>query len=73
MKRYKPLFEKWAGDIRLDPAERGKYEGVSLSELKSMLQKLKASGPHPKGSPDYEKQNEIEFAIRAKTGWGSVS
>ena len=38
-----------------------------------MLSKVKASGPHKKGSSQYERQNELEFAIRAKSDWGKVN
>jgi hypothetical protein len=66
------LSEKWKKDGEMDKSERGKYKGKSLDELKSMLAKVKESGPHKEGTPAYEKQNELEFAIRAKSGWGKV-
>ena len=66
------LNEKWDTETKTPKSEKGKYKGKSLSELKSMLAKVKKSGPHKKGSAEYEKQNELEFAIRAKSGWGKV-
>jgi len=66
------LPEKWAKAGKMDTEERGKYEGKTQEELKSMLSKLKASGPHKKGSAEYEKQNELEFALRAKHNFGKV-
>lgn len=68
-----PLEESWDNDYVTPKSERGKYKGKSLEELRKMLSNLKKSGPHEEGSPEYEKQNELEFAIRAKTGWGKVS
>lgn len=66
------LTEKWKGDAEVEAT--GEYADKTISELKSMLSKLKKSGPHKEGSKEYEKQNQIEFAIRAKKGWkGGVS
>jgi len=66
------LPEKWEKAGEMDVKERGKYEGKSQAELESMLSKLKKSGPHKKGSSEYEKQNELEFALRAKHKFGKV-
>lgn len=59
-------------DAEMDPEEKGKYKGKTLEDLRTQLKKLKDSGPHKKDSAEYEKMNELEFAIRAKTGWGKV-
>lgn len=67
------LKEEWDTDYETPKSERGKYKGKTLGALRQMLSDLKKSGPHKKGSPEYEKQNELEFAIRAKTDWGKVS
>lgn len=64
--------EKWGKSTDTPKSERGKYSGKTEAELKSMLSKLKKSGPHKKGSDAYERQNEIEFALRSKHGWGKV-
>lgn len=61
------LDEKWAGDAKINPT--GQYAGKSVDELKSMLAKLKKSGPHEKGSPGFKKMRQIMFAIRAKKDW----
>ena len=66
------IKESWETDYKTPESERGKYKGKTLEEIRSMLDKLKASGPHEEGSKEYEDQNELEFAIRAKTGWGEV-
>jgi hypothetical protein len=60
----KKLDEKWAGDAKIE--KTGEYADKSIDELQSMLSKLKKSGPHKEGSPQYKKQNQIEFAIRSK-------
>lgn len=59
--------EKWAGDAKVHAT--GEYSGKSVEELKSMLAKLKKSGPHPEGSKEAKKQRQINFALRAKGGW----
>jgi len=64
--------EKWGVKVAVSPKEKGKYKGKSVKELRAQLTKLKAKGPHKKDSPGYEKMKELNFAIRAKTGWGKV-
>lgn len=59
--------EKWAGDAKVHST--GEFSKKSVDELKSMLAKLKKSGPHPENSPEAKKQRQINFALRAKGGW----
>lgn len=66
------LGENWNEPNAVHPSKKGMFKGKSKSELESELSKLKASGPHKKGSPEYTKEKELQFAIRAKSGWGSV-
>lgn len=66
------LDEKWGKPTVVSPEERGKYAGKSKAELLAAYNKLKASGPHKKGSPAYGRMRELAFAIRAKSGWGRV-
>ena len=66
------LDEKWDKPTRVSPEERGKYRGKSKAELLASYNKLKASGPHAKGSAEYGRMRELAFAIRAKSGWGKV-
>jgi hypothetical protein len=66
------LDEKWGKPTVVAPSERGKYRGKSKAELLSAYNKLKASGPHAKGSDEYGRMRELAFAIRAKSGWGRV-
>ena len=66
------LGEKWDQETKVSPSEKGKYEGKTLAELRKSYNALKASGPHKKGSAEYGRMRELAFAIRAKTGWGSV-
>ena len=72
MKLSEILSEKWGTDYETPESEKGKYKGKSEQELRSQLSKLKKSGPHKKGSAEYGKMKELNFAIRAKTGWGKV-
>lgn len=66
------VWEKWKEPAKIDPSERGKYEGRTKAELLKSYNALKASGPHRKGSKDYDRMKELAFAIRAKSGWGNV-
>ena len=63
------MKEKWAGDTKLNPAKKGMFAGKTKAELEKQLAALHKSGPHKKGSPEYTKQQELNFAIRAKSGW----
>ncbi len=65
--KHDKLDEKWAGDAEVKPT--GQYKDKSVDELKSMLAKLKKSGPHDKDSPAAKKMRQINFALRAKGGW----
>jgi hypothetical protein len=67
--KHDKLDEKWAGDAEVKPT--GQYKDKTVEELKSMLAKLKKSGPHDKDSPAAKKQRQINFALRAKGGWKS--
>jgi hypothetical protein len=69
---YKKVDEKWGKPTTVTPSERGKYKGRSIEDLRSSLATLKKSGPHKKGSEDYGRMRELQFAIRAKSGWGKV-
>jgi len=63
------LDEKWAGNTKVNPAKKGMFAGKTKAELEKQLAALHKSGPHKKGSPEYTKQQELNFAIRAKSGW----
>jgi hypothetical protein len=67
-----PVKEKWGADTEVSPSEKGKYKGKTKAELTSTYNKLKKSGPHKKGSPEYGRMRELAFAIRAKSDWGKV-
>jgi hypothetical protein len=66
------LDEKWGKPTTVSPEERGKYRGKDKAELLAAYNKLKASGPHRRGSPEFGRMRELAFAIRAKSGWGQV-
>lgn len=65
--------EAWNVKTKVSPKEKGKYKGKTAGELRKQLNSLKKSGPHKKGSKEYGEIRELQFAIRAKTGWGKVS
>ena len=54
--------EKWSTDYETPKSKKGMWDGWSLEELKKAAKT--ASGKRAK---------EINFAIRAKTGWGKVN
>lgn len=66
------LDEKWDKPTKVSPEERGKYRGKDKAELLAAYNKLKASGPHKRGSAEFGRMRELAFAIRAKSGWGQV-
>lgn len=68
----KNLQEAWNVKTKVNPKEKGKYKGKTTAQLRKQLNSLKKSGPHKKGSKEYGKMRELQFAIRAKTGWGKV-
>lgn len=72
IKDSEELDEKWGVSTTVSPSEKGKYTGKSLADLRSSLAALKKSGPHKQGSPEFGRMRELQFAIRAKTGWGKV-
>jgi len=67
-----PVAEKWDTETKVAPSEQGKYSGKTVEDLRKSLVALKKSGPHTKGSKEYGRMKELQFAIRAKTGWGKV-
>lgn len=67
------IFEAWNVKTKVNPKEKGKYKGKTAAQLRKQLNSLKKSGPHKKGSKEYGKMRELQFAIRAKSGWGKVS
>lgn len=72
LKESQSLDEKWDTETTVSPSERGKYSGKNVDQLLKAYRALKKSGPHRRGSPEYGRMRELAFAIRAKTGWGSV-
>jgi hypothetical protein len=66
------LSEKFDKPVKINPAEKGKYDGKSKQELLKAYNHLKKTGPHEKGSKPYGNMKELAFAIRAKGDWGKV-
>lgn len=63
------IGEKWATEYQTPESKKGMFKGKNISDLESSLDKLKASGPHEKGSKEYTKMKQINFALRAKRDW----
>ncbi len=66
------LNEKWDTETNVSPSEKGKYQGKTKEQLLKAYNALKKSGPHGRNTPEYGRMRELAFAIRAKSGWGSV-
>jgi len=66
------LEEAWKTKVKTPKAKLGMFKGKTVVELRKKLATLKKSGPHKRGSDEYTMMRELEFAIRAKTGWGKV-
>lgn len=64
-KEDKEMTEKWEHEAHINPAEKGKHSHKSLEELHSQLAAAKKAG-------NTSLERELNFAIRAKTGWGKV-
>jgi hypothetical protein len=57
-------------EMKPTPAsKKGMFDGKTEVELKKELAALKKTGPHKEGSKEFTKEKELNFAIRAKSGW----
>ncbi len=65
----KKISEKWDTDYETPKSKKGMFKGKNKADLEKQLSTLKKSGPHKKGSPEYTKEKELNFALRAKSGW----
>jgi hypothetical protein len=63
------LEELWAKPFTVPKSKRGMFSGKTVAELESSLAALKKTGPHKEGSPEFTKEKELNFALRAKRGW----
>lgn len=62
----KKVEENWHKKDVVNPAEKGKHTNVSVADLHKQL-------THAKERGDTDLEKELNFAIRAKTGWGKVN
>lgn len=65
------LEEKWGVTDAVSSKEKGKYNNWTLADLRSERSKLKAK--KERTPAESGKLKELNFAIRAKTGWGKVT
>ena len=56
------LMEKWGKDVEIKST--GEYKDWTVEELRAEMEKMKGSENF-----DKEKYGELQFALRAKTGW----
>lgn len=66
-------------EAEIDPAKKGMFKGKTVKELRSELANIKAEMKSHRDAGEKvpeslrSKLAELDFAIRAKTGWGKVS
>jgi len=64
------IGEKWGTEMKTPEKEKGKWEGWTLAELRARKKKLMDKESRTPAETKLVKQ--INFAIRAKTGWGKA-
>ena len=62
--------EKWSGNNATNPKKKGMFKGKTEAELRKERAKLKKKEKRTKA--ESTRLREINFALRAKTGWGKV-
>lgn len=60
------INEKWDKETKVSPNEKGEHSDYTVEELRKQLAAAKKRG-------DSNEVKELNFAIRAKTGWGKVN
>ena len=66
------IEEKWGTDYETPEKKRGMWDGYSKADLEAERSKLKSSGPHDADSAKATRLKQVNFALRAKSGWGKV-
>lgn len=64
------LDEKWGVDVKTPERLKGKWEGWTLAELRKRKKQLMAK--ETRTPAETKEVRQINFAIRAKTGWGKA-
>ena len=67
----KKVTEKWEEPADIAASKKGMFKNWTLAELKAEDAKLKKK--EKKTDADTKRLKELNFAIRAKTGWGKVT
>lgn len=70
MKIREYLNEKWEGAKGINPDKKGMWDGWSISKLKKERERLLAI--EDRSEEESTRLREVNFALRAKTGWGAV-
>lgn len=63
------LMEEWDSEYKTPNSKQGMFDGKGADELHAELATLKKSGPHARGSAEYTREKELNFALRAKRHW----
>ena len=65
------LCEKWDTEAKTNPKKKGMFDGKNASELKAEVARLRKKKNHTPA--ETTKMRELNYAIRAKTGWGKTN
>lgn len=63
--------EKWDAKMKTAKKDIGKWEGYSVADLKKRKKRL--MDKESRTAAEQKEVKQINFAIRAKTGWGKIS
>lgn len=64
------IAEKWGTEVKTPERLKGKWEGWTLADLRKRKKQLMSKDTRTAAETKEVKQ--INFAIRAKTGWGKA-
>lgn len=65
------ISEKWNNDYETPENKKGMWDGWSLADLHKEANKLRSKENHT--AAESKRLKEVDFAIRAKTGWGKAN
>jgi hypothetical protein len=69
-KKSVAILEKWKEDAKINPKKKGMFDGWTVADLKKERTRLKKK--EERTAAESTKLKEVNYAIRAKTGWGKV-
>lgn len=70
MRLKKYITEKWGTDYKTPDDKKGMWKGWSIDDLKKERQRL--LDIKDRSDAECTRLKQVNFALRAKTGWSSV-